>query len=102
MDFVLIKISKSSERLTRTSSIVKRILFEGKKAVGVEILKGSGVETLLAEKEVILCAGALNSPQILQLSGVGEAGLLEKYNIPVVSDMPSIGQNLQDHIEVYM
>lgn len=74
-----------------------RLLFEGRRCVGA-VANG---ETFRAQK-VILAAGAINSPQLLQLSGVGPAGHLESLGIPVVQDLPGVGSNLQDHLEVYV
>lgn len=76
---------------------VKRILFEGKRAVGLEIQQGKQVRILKARKEVILAAGAFQSPQLLQLSGVGDQTELARHNIPVVHHLPGVGKNLQDH-----
>jgi len=85
-----------------TRKLVTKILFEGKRAVGVEISQGRGhVQKLLAER-VILCGGAFNSPQLLQLSGVGNADELSALGIDVVHDLPGVGENLQDHLEVYI
>jgi choline dehydrogenase len=77
---------------------VTRILFEGTKAVGVEVAGRGGIRA----NEVILCGGAINSPQILQLSGVGSAAELDALGIEVVHDLPAVGENLQDHLEVYI
>ncbi len=77
---------------------VTRIVFEGTRAVGVEVA-GRGV---VSAHEVILCGGAINSPQLLQLSGIGNAPELEALGIPVVHDLPGVGENLQDHLEVYV
>jgi choline dehydrogenase len=77
----------------RTGAHVSRILFEGKRAVGVQY----GGERVLAS-EVILSAGAIQSPQLLQLSGIGPARLLSSLGIPVVADLPGVGENLQDHL----
>jgi choline dehydrogenase len=77
----------------RTDCHVSRILFEGRRAIGVEC----GNEKLLAS-EVILSAGAIQSPQLLQWSGIGPAGLLRSHHIPVVADLPGVGENLQDHL----
>ncbi len=86
----------------RTSTLVTRIHFEGRRAVGVEIERhGGGTETILAG-EVILAGGAFNSPQLLLLSGVGPAADLGALGIPVVADRPGVGQHLQDHLEVYI
>ncbi|WP_163167998.1 choline dehydrogenase [Arthrobacter sp. Alg241-R88] len=86
-----------------TNRLVRKVVFEGKKAVGVEIGKNRGGEsTIVHGQEVILCGGAFNSPQLLQLSGVGNAAELSALNIPVVHDLPGVGENLQDHLEAFM
>ena len=79
---------------------VSRILFEGKTAVGVEYvdLVGSTKCHATAREEVVLAAGAVHTPQILQLSGVGDAAYLTKFGIKTVIDLPGVGQNLQDHL----
>ena len=81
--------------------LVTRIIFRGPKAVGVEFIRNGSVQRIRA-KEIILCGGAINSPQLLQLSGVGGAGLLGGLGIDVVADLPGVGENLQDHLEVYV
>jgi choline dehydrogenase len=80
-----------------TKALASRILFEGKRAVGVEFVQNGRKRTVRAKAEVILAGGAINSPQLLQLSGVGPAALLAEHGIPVVSDLPGVGENLQDH-----
>ncbi len=84
-------------------AFTKRILFKGKKAVGVEFTKGrsKNAESVYAG-EIICCGGAINSPQLLQVSGVGNARELESLGIKVVHDLPGVGENLQDHLEVYV
>jgi choline dehydrogenase len=82
----------------RCRTFVTRILFDGTRAVGVELGGGDVVRA----GEVILCGGAINSPQLLQLSGVGNAYELEAIDISVVHDLPAVGENLQDHLEVYV
>ncbi|MCQ3814520.1 MAG: choline dehydrogenase [Acidimicrobiia bacterium] len=84
-----------------TQAFVTKVRFEGNRANGVE-LKHWGRPRTVEAREVILCGGAINSPQLLQLSGVGPASLLEQHNIEVISDLPGVGQNLQDHLEVYI
>ncbi len=79
---------------------VTRILFEGRKAVGVEYRRGGATVSARAGRGVILSAGAVNSPQILQLSGVGASDLLKPLGIEVVHDAPAVGRNLQDHLGV--
>ncbi|MFB6805634.1 choline dehydrogenase [Streptomyces sp. NPDC056387] len=86
----------------RTRAFVTRILFEGKRAVGVEYSRGRGAPRQVRAGEVILCGGAINSPQLLQLSGVGNAGELRALDVDVVHDLPGVGENLQDHLEVYV
>jgi choline dehydrogenase len=81
----------------RCRTFVDRVVFEGTRAVGVAV----GGKTIRAH-EVILCGGAINSPQLLQLSGVGDAAELEALGIDVVEDLPAVGENLQDHLEVYV
>jgi choline dehydrogenase len=81
----------------RCKTFVDRVVFDGTRAVGVV----AGGETIPA-KEVILCGGAINSPQLLQLSGVGNAHELEALGVDVVHDLPGVGENLQDHLEVYV
>jgi choline dehydrogenase len=78
---------------------VTRVLFEGTTATGVEWVEGGVVHTARAEREVLLSAGALQSPQLLQLSGVGPADLLRSHGIGVVADAPDVGENLQDHYQ---
>jgi choline dehydrogenase len=83
-------------------AFVTRILFEDKRAVGVEYRRGPGQARTAAARDVILCGGAINTPQLLQLSGVGNAGELGRLGITVVADLPGVGENLQDHLEVYI
>jgi choline dehydrogenase len=90
----------------QTRAFVHRVLFEGKRAVGVEYQHGAGrlhgrVRQVRAGT-VVLCGGAINSPQILQLSGVGNAAELSALGIDVVHDLPAVGERLQDHLEVYI
>ena len=82
-----------------TNSQVSKVIFENKKAIGIEFIENGIKKTLRANKEVILSAGAIQSPQILQLSGVGPAKLLQEFNIPVIHDLPGVGENLQDHLQ---
>ena len=80
----------------RPNVLAKRILFDGRKAVGVEVESGGQTFTVDGE-EIILCAGAIKSPQLLMLSGVGPAHHLRGLGIPVLHDLPGVGQNLRDH-----
>jgi choline dehydrogenase len=82
-----------------TGAHVLRVVFEGRRAVGVEYRDQQGaVATAKAAREVILSAGALQSPQLLQLSGIGPAGLLSALGVPVLHELPGVGENLQDHL----
>jgi len=80
-----------------TRAQATRILFEGKRAIGVEYVQGGETRVARASSEVILAGGAINSPQLLQLSGIGPAGLLREHGIDLVHDLPGVGENLQDH-----
>jgi choline dehydrogenase len=86
----------------RTRTFVTRIVFEGSRASGVEYTRGRGSPARVRAGEVIVCGGAINSPQTLQVSGVGEADELRALGIDVVHDLPGVGENLQDHLEVYV
>ena len=85
----------------RTRAFVTRVLFEGSRAVGVEVARDGRRERILA-REVILAGGSINSPQLLMLSGVGPAEHLRELAIPVVANVSGVGENLQDHLEVYI
>jgi choline dehydrogenase len=85
----------------RCRAFVSRVLFDGTRATGVEVTAGGRTQTVAAD-QVILSGGAINSPQLLQLSGVGNARELEQLGIGVVADLPGVGENLQDHLEVYV
>ena len=85
----------------KTGALATRIVFDGRRAVGVAYRQG-GAETIVhARREVILCGGPINSPQLLKLSGVGPAEELRAFGIPVVADRAGVGENLQDHLEFY-
>jgi choline dehydrogenase len=81
---------------------VERVRFEGKRAVGVEFRTGGETRFAKATRETILAAGAIGSPQLLQLSGVGPGDLLQKHAIPLVQDLPGVGGNLHDHLQIRM
>lgn len=87
---------------TEVQALATRVLFEGTRAVGVEYLKNGQRHKVYASRDVILSGGAINSPQLLMLSGIGNANDLKKLGIPVVCHLPGVGQNLQDHLEVYI
>jgi len=82
-------------------AFVTRIVFDGTRASGVEYRLG-GQLVRASGGQVVLCGGSINSPQLLQLSGVGPADLLREHGISVVADLPGVGENLQDHLEVYV
>ena len=99
MSTALTYINPNRHRLNltiRANVLVRRILFEGTKATGVEVESGGQVFTVEGE-QIVLCAGAVASPHILMLSGVGPAGHLRDHGISVVKDVPGVGQNLRDH-----
>lgn len=83
-----------------TEAHTTRILMEGQRAVGVEARIGGELRQLKASREVLLCAGALQSPQILMLSGIGREAELKKHGIAVLNDLPGVGANLHDHVDV--
>ena len=95
-------VLKRPNLTVETGALTTRVLFDGSRATGVEYRQGGRTRTVLAEREVILAGGAINSPQLLMLSGVGPADHLRAFEIPVVADLPGVGQNLQDHLELYV
>ena len=82
-----------------TECLVRRIVVEGQRATGIEIADGARARTVRAEREVILCAGTVNSPQLLMLSGVGPGDALKEHGIEVIHELPGVGRNLQDHVD---
>ncbi|HXH79216.1 choline dehydrogenase [Nocardioides sp.] len=85
-----------------TLAMVTGVRFSGKRATGVDYLRGGRLKRHVAADEVILCGGAINTPQLLQLSGVGDEALLRRHGVEVVHHSPGVGENLQDHLEVYI
>jgi choline dehydrogenase len=83
-----------------THAHVRCIEFDGRRAVGVRYVRDGVEHAVRCDREVLLCAGAIQSPKILQLSGIGPASLLEDHDIPVVHDSPSVGEELQDHLQI--
>jgi choline dehydrogenase len=82
----------------RTQALASRVLFEGRRATGVEYIDGDGrTQTVKARQGVVLSAGSVHSPKLLQLSGVGPAALLKEHGLPVLHDLPGVGANLRDH-----
>lgn len=96
-------IAKQRPNLTIvTRAISNRVLFNGKRAIGVEWLEGNTTHITHAQREVLVCSGAIASPQLLQRSGVGPGELLAGLGIDIVQDMAGVGANLQDHLEMYI
>jgi len=81
--------------------LVEKVLIEEKRAIGVQIQKSGASKSFYAKAEVILSAGSIGSPHLLQLSGIGAANVLKQAGVPVVHDLPGVGANLQDHLEIY-
>jgi choline dehydrogenase len=88
--------------LTLISGVVcHKVLLDGKKAIGIQYEKNTQTTTVMASKEVILSAGSIGSPKLLQLSGIGPKEVLENAGVEVLHELPGVGENLQDHLEVY-
>jgi len=83
-----------------TDAFAAGVVFEGTRAVGVRYRQGGVMKTARCRAEVLLCAGAIQSPQLLQLSGVGPRALLEKFGIPLIAESAGVGENLQDHLQI--
>ncbi|KAF7772956.1 choline dehydrogenase [Pseudoalteromonas marina] len=93
---------KSRSNLTViTGALAQKVILDGKKATGIEYKVNGNVQTAHAAKEVVLSAGPIGSPHILQLSGIGDKDILEKAGVEVKHHLPGVGQNLQDHLEFY-
>ena len=84
-----------------TGVLVERVMLENKKATGIEFSVNGRKKTIKAKKEVILCAGSIGSPQLLQLSGIGPKEVLSSAGVELLHELPGVGENLQDHLEVY-
>ena len=91
---------KQKRLSVRTGALATRVVFNGHRATGVEYRHNGVTKIAKAEAEVILCGGAINTPQLLQLSGIGPGGALQSMGIDVVQDAPEVGQNLMDHLGV--
>jgi choline dehydrogenase len=99
--FCYLRPAKGRKTLAiETSALAQRIVFEGRRARAVEYRQNGNLRTARARKEVLVSGGAYNSPQLLQLSGVGPVELLKQHGIAVVLDAPGVGNNLQDHMQV--
>jgi choline dehydrogenase-like flavoprotein len=90
---------KRSNLTVLTGAQALRVVLDGKRAVGVEVRRGGATETIAARREVVLCGGAFNSPQLLMLSGIGDPAELAKHGIAVRHALPGVGRNLQDHVD---
>jgi choline dehydrogenase len=84
----------------RTKAHVTQVLFDGRRATGVRYQHKGAAHDITARREIILSGGSINSPQLLQLSGVGDTALLQRLNISPIIDAPAVGQNLQDHLAI--
>ena len=82
--------------------MLKKINFENKTAKEVEFWKDDELKKILANKEILLSSGAIGSPQILQVSGIGESKKLKEFNINIINELKGVGKNLQDHLETYI
>lgn len=89
-------------RLTLIRALARRILFQDKRAHGVEIERQGRIEAIRAKREVIVSASSINTPKLLMLSGIGPADHLRQHGITPLADRPGVGANLQDHLEIYM
>jgi len=89
-------------RVMLIRALAQRVVMDGTRATGVEVLRQGRVEVIRAGQEVIIAASSLNTPKLLMLSGIGNGDHLAQHGIPVVADRPGVGTNLQDHLEVYM
>ena len=83
-----------------TEAMAERLLFDGRRAAGITYRQGGQLKTARCRAEVLLSAGSLQSPQLLQLSGIGPRALLDRFGIPVVQELPGVGENLQDHLQI--
>lgn len=90
------------ENCSLARGLVEKVVLEDGRATGVQLRRGGHEETIRARREVILAAGSINSPKLLMLSGIGPAAHLAEHGIPVVADRAGVGQNLQDHLELYI
>ncbi len=85
----------------RTHALATCVVFDGKRAIGLRYRRGGALQTVRVRRELLVCGGPINSPQLLKLSGLGPATELGQHGIPVLRDMPGVGENLQDHLEFY-
>ena len=97
-----LKPALKRDNLELVRCFARKVVIENGRAVGVEIERGGKIETVFADREVIVSASAINSPKLLMLSGIGPSAHLKQHGIDVVADRPGVGQNLQDHLELYI
>ena len=97
-----LKPALKRDNLELVRCFARKVVIENGRAVGVEIERGGKIETVFADREVIVSASAINSPKLLMLSGIGPSAHLKEHGIDVVADRPGVGQNLQDHLELYI
>ncbi len=97
-DAYLHPVSDRANLTVRTAALARRLTFEGQRCTGVEYLRDGELEQAAANAEVIVCAGAIDSPRLLLLSGVGPADHLREVGVDVVADLPGVGRNLHDHL----
>ena len=100
--YYLNPVRKKSNLKVFTESFVEKIIFDGTKAIGVEVNIKGKITRIYANKEIILSSGSINSPQLLMVSGVGPANHIKEKGIEVIKDIPGVGRNLQDHLETYI
>ena len=97
-----LKPAMATGRVTVVKGLAEKVVIENGRATGVQINKGNGSEVISATNEVIIAASSINSPKLLMLSGIGPAAHLAEHGIDVVADRAGVGQNLQDHLEMYI
>ncbi|MCR9122310.1 MAG: choline dehydrogenase [Phyllobacteriaceae bacterium] len=97
-----LKPAMKRKNCTIVRALARRIVIENGRATGVEIERGGTIETVRANREVIVAASSINSPKVLMLSGIGPASDLMEHGIPVIANRPGVGRNLQDHLELYI
>jgi len=90
------------KNVTLVRAFARKVVIDRGRAIGVEVKRGGAVETIKARREVVIAASAINAPKLLMLSGIGPAAHLAEHGIDVIADRPGVGQNLQDHLELYI
>ncbi len=100
--YYLNPVRKKSNLKVFTKSFVEKIIFNGTKAIGIQVNINGKINKIYANKEIILSSGSINSPQLLMVSGVGPANHIKENGIEIIKDIPGVGRNLQDHLETYI